>query len=427
MYNYNTMLLRNARIIDPSQGWDFAGSLLIAGGLIAGLNPPDTEPAELIIDCDGLVCAPGLADMHVHLRDPGQTHKEDIAGGAAAAAVGGVTSLVAMANTTPVIDCPEALALRAQARRNAPVRVLQVAAVSRGLGTEKPVDFDALASAGAIAFSDDGVPFLDENITQQALLAAKRLGLPLLAHCEDKALAGNGIINEGEVSRKLGVPGIPAQSEAMGVEREIRCAARVNAPVHICHVSCRCTVDVIRKAKAAGISVTAETAPHYFALTEDLLLSRDADYRMNPPLRSLEDVEAIREALADGTIDCIATDHAPHTPEEKADFLTAPNGVIGLETSLAAGITYLVKTGIITLPKLIALMSTAPARILKIGAGTLKTGAPADIVIFDPERKWKVIPENFAGKSRNSAFKGLTLTGKVCYTLCNGKIVYQNH
>jgi dihydroorotase len=418
------ILINNARIIDPSQGWEFVGSLLIANGVIAQLNPANCVAAELIIDGTGLVCAPGLVDLHVHLRDPGQTHKEDIAFGAAAAAAGGVTTIVAMPNTKPVIDCPEALALTAKARAAAPVHVLQTAAVSHGLGSTRLVDFDALAEAGACGFSDDGVPFADENITEAALLAAKRLGLPLLAHCENKKLAGNGIINEGEISRKLGVAGISAESEIRGVEREIRCAAKLNAPVHICHVSTRGAAELIRKAKAAGIPVTAETAPHYFALTQELLLTRDADYRMNPPLRTDDDRRAIREALSDGTLDCIATDHAPHSPGEKADFLTAPNGVIGLETSLAAGITYLVRTGVLTLPQLIEKMSTKPAKILGAGLGTLKIGAAADVVLFDAERDWLVEPKKLRSKSRNSAFKGLTMAGKVCYTLCDGNVVF---
>ncbi|MDR1409106.1 MAG: dihydroorotase [Oscillospiraceae bacterium] len=424
--NNHQLLVANCRLIDPLQGWDFVGSLLITDGIIATLNPPDNTIPDIVIDGAELVCAPGLVDLHVHLRDPGQTHKEDVASGATAAAAGGVTTIVAMPNTNPVIDCPKALAITAQARANAPVRVLQAAAVSRGLGTAEPVDFDALSQSGAAAFSDDGVPFANEHITEQALLAAKRLGLPLLAHCEDKTLAGNGLINEGAISRALGVPGLSAESEICGVEREIRCAAKVNAPVHICHVSTRGAVELIRKAKAAGVHVTAETAPHYFALTEELLRARDADYRMNPPLRTEDDRQAILESLADGTLDCIATDHAPHTLEEKSDFLTAPNGVLGLETSLAAGITYLVNTGVLTLPQLIERMSTAPAKIIQTGVGTLKIGAPADLVIFDPNRQWQVEPQKLHSKSRNSAFKGLTLTGKVCYTICNGKAVFKN-
>ncbi|MCL2023997.1 MAG: dihydroorotase [Oscillospiraceae bacterium] len=430
-----TILIKNARIIDPAQDWDFLGSLLVQNGVIAALNPESTA-ADTVIDGRGLVCAPGLVDLHVHLRDPGQTHKEDIASGAAAAAAGGVTTVVAMANTSPVIDCVDALKIGEKARENAAIRVLQAAAVSRGLGTRELADFDALAKNGAAAFSDDGVPFADTNTVEAALQAAMRLDLPLLAHCEDKRLAGDGIINEGEVSRKLGIAGISNQSEALCVQREIDCAKKFakNAPhgealprLHICHVSTKEAVEVIRREKREGAAVTAETAPHYFALCDELLLTQDADYRMNPPLRTKEDVAAIREGLADGTIDCIATDHAPHTPQEKRNFLTAPNGVVGFETSLAAGISYLVDTGVLTLPELIAKMSLNPSRILKASTGTLRISMPADIVIFDEKAKWDVKPENFAGKSRNSAFKGLTLKGKVLYTICDGMIVYSGH
>ncbi|MDR1805480.1 MAG: dihydroorotase [Clostridium sp.] len=419
----STILIKNARLIDPAQAWDFVGSLLIRDGVFAQLNPVGGS-AELVIDAEGLVCAPGLVDLHVHLRDPGQTHKEDLESGTAAAAAGGVTTLVAMPNTKPTFDCPELFEQTAKARASLPVRVLQAAAVSRGLGSTDSVDFDALAASGAAAFSDDGLPFADSQTLEKALLAAKRLGLPVLAHCEDKALAGSGIINLGEASKKLGVPGISNESEAAGVRRDIACAARVGAPIHICHVSTREALEEIRQAKAAGVQVTAETAPHYFALTDELLLGRDADYRMNPPLRSAKDRESIRAALADGTLDCIATDHAPHSPEEKADFLSAPNGVIGLETSLAVGITYLVAEGIISLPRLLELMSTKPAAILGSGAGSLKIGAPADAVIFDPNAVWTVAPEKMHGKSRNTAFKGLTLKGKVCYTFCEGRLAY---
>ncbi|MDR0884297.1 MAG: dihydroorotase [Oscillospiraceae bacterium] len=418
------ILITNARLLDPAQDWDFVGSLLLADGQIALVNPPADTAAEQVIDGAGWVCAPGLIDLHVHLRDPGQTHKEDIRTASAAAAAGGVTTLVAMPNTHPTMDSPTVFAQTAAARAAAAVRILQAAAVSRGLGSREPVDFDALVAAGAAAFSDDGLPMADADIALLALRAAARLGVPLLAHCEDQALAGKGIIHEGAVSQALGVPGISAESEVRGVRREIACAQSAGVPVHICHVSTRASCEAIRAAKAAGVRVTAETAPHYFALTDENLRGRDADYRMNPPLRTADDRAAIRAALADGTLDCIATDHAPHTPAEKADFLTAPNGVLGLETSLAAGITYLVQTGVLTLAQLIDKMSCTPARILGTDTGTLALGHPADVVLFDPNASWTVDPEALHSKSRNTAFKAITLTGQVKMTLCRGQVVY---
>ena len=365
------LLLKRARIIDPSQNMDGTGDILISDGKIREIGEDlfsRGAEAEEILDCDGLVAAPGLVDLHVHLRDPGQTQKEDVFSGCRAAAAGGVTSLL------------------------------------------------------AIALSDDGRPVKNTACLLEALKRAPELGMIVTAHCEDQYLAEGGLLNEGEVSRFLGVKGIPNAAEDCGTARELAAAASVDAPIHICHVSTRGSVALIREAKARGVKVTAETCPHYLLLTEEALRKRDADYRMNPPLRSEADRQALLEGLKDGTIDAIATDHAPHTPEEKADFLTAPNGSIGMETSLAACLTAL--DGVLTVGEIIEKMSTNPARILGIPAGTLQIGQSADVVLFDPDLKWTVDVNRLHGKSKNTPFKGMTLKGKVLTTIFHGKKVF---
>jgi dihydroorotase len=419
------LLIRSARIIDPASGADFLGDILLSDGKIAevGSGLPLPEGAREICAA-GLIAAPGLVDMHVHLRDPGQTEKEDIFSGCRAAAAGGVTSLLCMPNTVPAVDSPEAVRRIREKSAAADAHVYVAAAISKGLGGKEPSDWRALREAGAVALSDDGRPVLESSLMASAMKAAPELSLTVCAHCEDLSLSSGGKMNEGAVSKELGVKGVPAAAEDCGTAREIALAAAYNVPVHICHVSTKNSVTMIRDAKRRGVPVTAETAPHYFALTEQELRKRDADYRMSPPLRTEEDRLAVCEGLRDGTIDAIATDHAPHTPQEKADFLTAPNGAIGMETSLSAGITFLVERGVLTLPQLLRRMTISPARILGIPAGTLQKGADADIVLFDPKEKWTVCPEKLHGKSRNAVFKGCELTGRVKLTVCGGRIVY---
>lgn len=420
-----TKLIRGAHVIDPSCAQDGCADILIQDGVVAKVGRNISADADSVLDGSGLVAAPGLVDMHVHLRDPGQTHKEDMHTAAAAALAGGVTTMLAMPNTSPVVDNPQIVQQILDKSKPLPVHILQAAAVSSGLGTQHPVEFAALVQAGAAAFSDDGKP-VHTDLLEHALLQAAANGVPFLAHCEDAAIAGDGIINEGNMSRRLGVPGIPAAAEDVGTAREIDAAARLGVPVHICHVSTKGSVELVRKAKRAGVQVTAETAPHYFSLTEDVLQTRDANLRMNPPLRTQEDRQAVIQGLQDGTIDCIATDHAPHTAQEKADFRIAPNGVVGLETSLAAGITYLVNTGKLTLCALLAKLSTTPARILGCNAGTLQAGAAADIVLFDPLAAWTVQPQELHSKSKNTPYAGLQLQGQVRYTLFGGNVVYSS-
>lgn len=419
-----TFLIKSACILNPEREQEEIGDLLLKNGKIVAIGGNiDCEEAK-VIHAEGLCAAPGLVDMHVHLRDPGQTHKETIETGCHAAAAGGVTSILAMPNTKPVTDSPEIVRDILERAQSADAHVYVAAAITKGLKSEELCDLQALRQAGAIALSDDGRPVTNTALLAQAMQQAPKIGMQVVAHCEDLFLAAGGLMNEGDISHKLGVKGIPAAAEDCGTAREIALAAAYQVPVHICHVSTATSAQLIRDAKRRGVQVTAETGPHYFMLTEDMVGKRDADYRMNPPLRTECDRQAMIEALRDGTIDVIATDHAPHSPQEKADFLTAPNGVIGLETSLAAGITQLVNPGVLTLIELIRKMSFIPAQILGIHAGTLRLGSPADIVLFDPKARWTVDPETLHGKSKNTPFKGMNLSGKVRFTFCGGKMVY---
>lgn len=417
-----TVWIRGARVIDPSQGLDQIGDLLLREGKIAQVGQVDPADADLVIDGEGLVAAPGLVDMHVHLRDPGLTYKEDVFSGCRAAAAGGVTSLLAMPNTKPPMDDPALVRDLLARAQEADATVYTAACVTKGMQGKELADLAALKEAGAIAISDDGVPVGSSRCLLEALRLAPQLGLVFTAHCEDLDLAAGGKIHDGAVARELGVPGIPAAAEDCGTAREIAAAASIGAPVHICHVSTKGSVALIRDAKRRGVQVTAETCPHYLLLTEEALRRKDADYRMNPPLREEADRLALLEGLADGTIDAISTDHAPHSPEEKADFAGAPNGSIGMETSLSAALTAL--EGRLTLSQVIEKMSTAPARILGIPAGTLQVGAAADVVLFHPEEWWTVDPEKLHGKSRNTPFKGMALRGRVKLTFSRGRLVY---
>ncbi|MGI6254636.1 MAG: dihydroorotase [Acutalibacter sp.] len=416
------MLLQNVRLVDPSQGLDQVEDLLVEEGKVARIGEHLPVDGHQVVDGTGLVAAPGLVDMHVHLRDPGLTYKEDVFSGCRAAAAGGVTSLLAMPNTKPAMDSPETVRELLDRAKTADAAVYTAACITKGLQGEELIDLAGLREAGAIALSDDGRPVVNTRRLLEALEQAPALGMVITAHCEDLYLAAGGLMHEGEVSRRLGVPGIPAAAEDCGTAREIAAAASVGAPIHICHVSTKGSVELIRDAKARGVAVTAETCPHYLLLTDEALESRDADFRMNPPLRTEEDRLALIEGLKDGTLDAISTDHAPHSPEEKADFWKAPNGSIGMETSLAATLTAL--EGQLSLMEILAKMSWNPARILHIPAGTLQVGAPADVVLFDPDKRWTVDVNALHGKSKNTPFKGMTLKGKVAMTIFHGRVVY---
>lgn len=418
----NDILIKNVRIIDPANKVDSTGDVYINDkGVFA--DPSEAGPDATIINGSGLTAAPGLVDLHVHLRDPGQTQKEDIISGCHAAAAGGVTSLLAMPNTIPAVDSAETVKYILDKAKKADAHVYIVGAITKSLKSEEPTNIDELFKAGISALSDDGVPVKNTKFMVDAMKRAATLGIPVTAHCEDPYLAG-GKINEGKISEKLGVAGMPAAAEDAGTAREISLAAAYGLPIHICHVSTATSAAMIRDAKKRGVKVTAETAPHYITLTEDELLKHDADYRMNPPLRTETDRLAMIEALCDETIDAIATDHAPHTPEEKSDFVSAPNGAIGMETSFSASYTILVKGGYLTLSQLIEKMSVVPAKILGINAGTMSIGAAADLILFSENEEWTVDPEKLHGKSKNTPFKGLTLTSRIKLTICGGRIVY---
>nr|WP_316625453.1 dihydroorotase [uncultured Ruminococcus sp.] len=418
-----SFVIKNATVVSPADGCSGRMDIKIENGKIAAVGENLSGDTE--INAEGLYAIPGLVDMHVHLRDPGQTAKEDIFTGCCAAAAGGVTSLLAMPNTNPTIDCGEVVRYVREKAKDAKARVYVAASITKGLQSKEPTDLAELKEAGAVGLSDDGRPVVNTAFLRSAMKRAPQYGMTVVAHCEDLFLAEGGKINEGEISAQLGVKGIPAAAEDCGTAREIALAAAEDVPIHICHVSTATSVALIRDAKRRGVKVTAETAPHYFSLTEKELLRRDADYRMNPPLRTEKDVQAIIEGLRDGTLDAIATDHAPHTPAEKADFEKAPNGSVGMESSLAVGITYLVKTGILTFDELVEKMSVNPARILGIDAGTLRVGANADIALVDLNEEWTVDPDKLHGKSKNTPFKGMTLTGKVKKTILGGKIVFE--
>ena len=418
-----SFVIKNATVVSPADGCSGRMDIKIENGKIAAVGENLSGDTE--INAEGLYAIPGLVDMHVHLRDPGQTAKEDIFTGCCAAAAGGVTSLLAMPNTNPTIDCGEVVRYVREKAKDAKARVYVAASITKGLQSKEPTDLAELKEAGAVGLSDDGRPVVNTAFLRSAMKRAPQYGMTVVAHCEDLFLAEGGKINEGEISAQLGVMGIPAAAEDCGTAREIALAAAEDVPIHICHVSTATSVALIRDAKRRGVKVTAETAPHYFSLTEKELLRRDADYRMNPPLRTEKDVQAIIEGLRDGTLDAIATDHAPHTPAEKADFEKAPNGSVGMESSLAVGITYLVKTGILTFDELVEKMSVNPARILGIDAGILRVGANADIALVDLNEEWTVDPDKLHGKSKNTPFKGMTLTGKVKKTILGGKIVFE--
>ena len=418
----SSILIRNIRAVDTAL--DTVTDVLIRDGVIAKLGSGITESAEQVIDGTGLVLMPSLFDMHVHFRDPGQTHKEDILTGCAAALAGGVTGVLAMPNTKPPCDSPETIRYIIDKAEGTGVEVYPVGCITNGMSGDGLCDYEALKSAGCICISDDGRPVENAEMMRKALEMSKDNGLLVASHCEDLSIINGGIINKGETSAKLGVKGMDRASEDYITAREMILAASVGAHIHICHVSTEGSAAMIRFAKSRGVNVTCETAPHYFMLTDKLLEKRDADYRMNPPLRTPEDVRAIIDAVKDGTIDCIITDHAPHAAEEKADFEKAPNGVVGLETSLAATLTALYHTGEIDLHKVVELMCVNPRKILGLGVPEIKEGSTADLVIADIGRKWTVDPEKLHSKSHNTVFKGMELTGKPLVTILKGVIRY---
>ena len=424
------LLIKNGRLVFPVTGTVVLQDVLVENGVISLMERGlDLEGCDRVIDASGLMVAPGLVDMHVHLRDPGLTYKEDILTGCAAAARGGVTAMACMANTSPAVDCPEQVEyVLNRARQGCGVEVYPIAAVSKGLRGEEPTDAEALKDAGAVALSDDGNNVDNANLMRDVLIRARGLDLPVLCHCEDTTMVAGRAVNEGSVSRQLWLEGRPAIAEEIMVMRDAMLAEETGAHVHICHVSTAKSVDIIRRMKKRGVRLTCETCPQYFTLTEDEVLTQRAMARVNPPLRTRNDVAGIVAGLRDGTIDVIATDHAPHSAEEKARSLTrAPSGMIGLETSLAIALTQLYHTRRMDLPAIIKRMSTTPADILRLPRGRMSLGAQADLVLFDPDEEWTVDPEQFASKARNTPFAGWKVKGKVKYTIVKGEVIYQDH
>lgn len=425
------IVIKGGRIVDPGRNIDAEGDVWLDGDkikkvVLGGEHGELTEGAQ-VIDAAGKVVAPGLVDVHVHFRDPGFTYKEDIHTGAAAAAKGGFTTVVLMANTKPVVDNAETLNYVLEEGKKTGINVLSTAAVSVGLKGQELTDMEALKAAGAAGFTDDGIPLRDGALVRAAMEKAAALNMPLSFHEEDPAYIKQNGINHGEVSEKLGIYGSPALAEDAMVARDCMIAKDTGAAIDVQHISSVNSVAMVRLAKALGANVWAEVTPHHFTLTEEAVFEHGTLAKMNPPLRTKADRDALIEGLKDGTIDIIATDHAPHSAEEKARPLTeAPSGITGLETSLALGITSLVKKGHLTMVQLMEKMSLNPARLYHLDCGRLEEGRPADLVIFDPEKVWTVKAEEFASKSANSPFVGEELTGKVTYTICKGKVIYED-
>lgn len=422
------LLIKQGRLVDPVGGIGGIMDLLIEDGKIVVIGSNVQEPDAQVLDARGLVVSAGLVDMHVHLREPGFEYKETIETGCAAAARGGVTIIACMPNTKPAIDTPERVDfVLEQAEKACGVHVLPIAAVSVGQQGKALTDMEALAAAGAAAFSDDGVPVQEANLMRDALIKARRQRMPVLSHCEDAGMVCNYAVNEGAVSRRLGIPGRPAIAEELMVMRDAMLAEETGGAVHICHVSTARSVDIVRQYKQKGVRITCETCPQYFTLTEEEVLTQGTMARVNPPLRTKLDVEGIIAGLQDGTIDAIVTDHAPHAAEEKARPLTeAPSGMVGLETSLAVSLTALYHTGKLDLSTLLRKMTVNPARILGTDKGRLALGSDGDVVIFDPDEEWTVDPEQFASKGHNTPFGGRRLKGRVKYTIVGGNVIYQD-
>lgn len=421
------LLLRGGRVIDPSRGLDQAADVLVEDGKIAavgsGLGAPDGVQVH---DVAGLVVAPGLVDVHVHLREPGNEDEETVATGARAAAAGGFTAICAMPNTDPVTDNQAAVGfIVRQSLRAGFARVHPIGAVSLGQQGERLAEFGEMVGAGAVALSDDGRPVVSGHLMRTALEYARTFGVPVADHCEEPTLAAGGAMHEGLVSARLGLKGIPAAAEEIMVARDLLLAELTGGRVHLCHLSSQGSVELVRRARARGVRVTAEVTPHHLALTDHACEGYDTNAKMNPPLREAADVAALRAGLLDGTIDCIASDHAPHAYDEKeAAFDDAPFGVVGLETAFAVCHTELVTGGVLSLPELLQRMSTAPARAFQLPGGTLAPGGPADIAVLDLSTPWMVNPDAFLSKSRNTAFKGRRLTGRAVLTVVAGRVVY---
>jgi dihydroorotase len=424
-----SVLIKNARLIDPSEKMDETGSLLIKEGRIAwvgkaGQKPPDNNAQT--VEAGEWVLAPGFIDLHCHLREPGLEEKETVASGAMAAARGGFTTICCMPNTQPAIDNGAVVNYVRKKAADCAVKVLPIGCITRGRKGESLAEMGEMAEAGVVGFSDDGNSVMNSRLLKQAMEYSRGFGLPVMEHCEDRALAEGGQINEGIVATRLGLAGIPAAAEESVVARDLALAALTGARLHICHISTSGAVEMVRQAKAKALAVTAEVTPHHLTLNEELLMSYDTNAKVNPPLRSSDEIKALLRGLRDGTIDAIATDHAPHTHIEKSvEFDSAPFGISGLETALGS-LMSLVHAGELALPLLISKLSCEPAAIVGLAAPSLKSGSPADLVLFDPQKEWTVDPTRFASKGQNTPLAGRKLKGKVMMTYCQGNLVYKD-
>jgi dihydroorotase len=422
------LLIKNGHVIDPANNLNEVCDILIDEAKISKIAKDINESVDKTIDATAKIVMPGIVDMHVHLREPGREDKETIETGTKAAVKGGITSVLAMPNTLPAIDCPDAVAaLKNIIKNTSKANVFIAGAITKGRLGKALCDIAGLKKQSVIAVTDDGASVDDESLLLGALKIAKQEHVLIICHCEDKTLSKQGVMNLGIMSSRLGLRGIPKESEYKRVERDINLAQKADAALHIAHVSCKESVDLIAKAKKKGIKISAETAPHYFSISEEELFSYDANLKVNPPLKSREDVQALKQGLKNGTIDCIASDHAPHTENEKEiEFERAEFGIIGLETELAVSITELIVPGLLDWPELVKKLALNPARILGIDKGSLSKGADADVIIVSADKEWVVAKENLVSKSKNSCFLGRKLRGVVDYTICAGKIVYPN-
>lgn len=421
-----TILIKGGRVLDPATDTDELLDIYIEDGRIVKREKNCKIKADRVVDAKGKYVMPGLIDMHVHLRDPGFTHKGDVVTESRAAARGGYTTILAMPNTRPVVDNPDVVNYVHQKAKNlAPVHVLQVGAVTRGQQGAELADIAGMVQAGIPAISEDGRSVMDSRLARDAMLVAKEHNIAVLAHCEDKNLVDGGVVNADENARKQGLPGITNSVEDIIIARDIMLARDTGAHLHLCHCSTESSVSMVRYAKQEGIPVSAEVCPHHFILTSDDMVPGDANYKMNPPLRSRADVEALRQGLSEGVMEVISTDHAPHSAEEKNNsMLRAPFGIVGMETAAALTHTELVLTGLLTPMQMVEKMSYNPAKILQLSRGTLAEGSIADVTLFDPSCTYTIDKNRFWSKAKNTPFHGREVTGRVDMTICQGNIVY---
>ncbi len=421
-----SLIIKGGRVVDPSQGVDDILDIVVDNGKIKEIGKGLAAPSgSEIVDAAGKYVVPGLVDIHVHFRDPGQEYKEDIVSGTTSAVAGGFTSVCCMPNTNPVIDNKSvATYITSKAKAEGLCNVFPIGTITQGMHGERMSEMGELKEAGCVAVSDDGKPVKNPELMRRALQYAAGIGIMVVSHSEELELVGEGVMNEGFTSTELGLKGIPRIAEEVAIAREALLSEYTNAPIHICHVSSKGSVRIIRDAKARGVKITCETAPHYFSLTDDAVRGYNTNAKMNPPLREAEDVSAIKAGLKDGTIDCIATDHAPHHLDEKdVEFNEAMNGIVGLETALPLSLK-LVDEGILTLPEMIDKMSCRPSALLGLERGTLKPGTAADITVIDPEKRWTVTEEALHSKSKNSPWLGELMTGAAACTIVAGKVVF---